>query len=365
MHNPFVKLGLPENPVILAPLAGVSDHPFRRVCSRFGADLTYVEMLSATALIYENKRTYEMFKRHESESVLGVQITSKTAEEAGKAVAILDKYSFDTIDLNMGCPVTKVCRNGGGSAIMKDPERVYDTVKACIENTDLPVSVKVRLGWDKQTVTCYEVVDAAEKAGAKWVTLHGRLRNDDYSIPVNLEMIAEAKRRLSIPLIGNGNIFSHRDAVVMREATNVDGIMVSRGALGNPFLFREIKSGSSDVNIDEWAQSVTDHLDWQGEEYGDSGMGSICMRKHMLWYLKGWPGGKKTRELVVKAETISEARKIIEDFTARMKDEGIVRRLPLQSDTVESRFVWDPKFEMDRKLDRGVGAIDSDAAVSP
>jgi len=364
MSNPFEVLGLPTKPIILAPLAGVSDHPFRRICTRFGADLTYVEMLSATALIYENKRTFEMLKRHESEGILGVQLTSKTADEAGKATAILNKLNFDTIDLNMGCPVTKVCRNGGGSAIMKDPQRVFETVKACVNATDKMLSVKIRLGWDKQTVTVYEVIDAAQKAGAKWITIHGRLRNDDYSVPVNLEMMAEAKKKVEIPIIGNGNVFSKRDGIAMQEATNVDGLMVSRGALGNPMVFREIKTGCSKVTLDEWRQAVIDHLDWQRLEYGDSGAGAVCMRKHMLWYLKGWPGGKKVREQVVHAESLTAARELIEEFSENLLKQGIVRRLPLQSDSLEGRFHWDPKWEMDRKLDRGVGALEDEKSIS-
>ena len=172
-ENVFTRrLGLPFAPVILAPLAGVSDHPFRRACARHGADLTYVEMISATALLFESRRTFDMLKRHESESILGVQITGKTADEVGRAVGILDKMPFDTIDINMGCPVNKVVKTGCGSGILKDPKRVYETTKLARESTGKPLSVKIRLGWDRDNVTWPEVLDAAEMGGADWITIH-------------------------------------------------------------------------------------------------------------------------------------------------------------------------------------------------
>ena len=145
----FERLGLPANPLLLAPLAGVSDHPFRRVCADQGAHLTYVEMISATALLYESRRTYEMLQRHRDEQKLGIQITGSTAEDVGRAVAILNAYPFDTIDINMGCPVKKVVKTGCGSAILRDPERVYQTVKHACAATDKPVTAKIRLGWDR------------------------------------------------------------------------------------------------------------------------------------------------------------------------------------------------------------------------
>jgi len=275
----FERLGLPKFPVILAPLAGVSDHPFRRACARNGADLTYVEMISATAMLYESKRTFDMLTRHESESILGVQITGKTADEVGRAVAILDKMPFDTIDINMGCPVNKVVKSGCGSGILRDPARVYETTRKARESTGKPLSVKIRLGWDRNSVTWPEVLDAAEQGGAEWITIHGRLRSDDYGVAVNLDAMAELKRRAKIPVIGNGNVFSQSDALYMRERTSVDGVMVSRGALGNPWVFNAIKSGEAPVTVDEWESTVTDHLAWQQLEYGDTGSGAVCMRK--------------------------------------------------------------------------------------
>ncbi len=351
----FQALGLPERPVLLAPLAGVSDHPFRRICTRHGADLTYVEMLSATALLFQNRRTYEMAKRHPVETVLGVQLTGKSSDEVARAVELLDKMPYETIDINMGCPVSKVVKAGCGSAIMKEPSRVAETVRLARSATGKPLSVKIRLGWDKQTRTGLECAQAAAEAGAAWITVHGRLRSDDYSVPVDLERIAEIKRAVTVPVFGNGNVFSRADAEYMYRVASVDGVMVSRGALGNPWVFREIRTGDARVSRSEWLQTVLDHLGWQREEYEDRIGSAVCMRKHLLWYVKGWPGARALREKLSTINSLDEAESLISAFAADMALAGVEERLPIQQDCADSRFLWDPKFEMDRGLDRGVG----------
>jgi tRNA-dihydrouridine synthase B len=353
--NPFAALGLPENPLILAPLAGVSDHPFRRICTDKAADLTYVEMISATAMLYESKRTFDMLKRHESESILGVQITGPSAEQVGKAVAILNQLPFDTIDINMGCPVRKVVKTGCGSAILRDPERVLETVKAAVNATDKPVSAKFRLGWDSQSINMVEVAQAIEAGGAAWMTIHGRTRADDYGAPVNLDGIRRVKDAVRIPVIGNGNLFQRADAIHMQVVTGVDGWMISRGALGNPWLFREIKGGAGEPDIDEWEESILQHLHWQQEEYGDQASAAVCMRKHLLWYAKGWHGVKPFRESVNSAATLRDAGELVKDFAQSLRDKGIRNRSTIIQTETENRFAWDPKWEMDRRLDRGIG----------
>lgn len=353
--NALTRLGLGERPVLLAPLAGVSDHPFRRVCTDLGADLTYVEMLSATALLFESPRTYDMMKRHESEKLLGVQVTGRSADEIGRAVEVLSRFSFETIDLNMGCPVQKVVKGGCGSALLRDPELVHAMVKAAVGATDKPLSVKIRLGWDRSSMTCFEVADAVQSAGAAWLTVHGRFRCDDYAVPVDLERIAEIKRRTRIPVIGNGNLFSKEDVDTMFRHTGVDGVMVSRGALGNPWVFREIKTGDTRVTLEEWLATVLRHLDNQAEAYGDAGHGAVCMRKHLLWYVKGWQGAKRLREQLGQNQSMTEARAALTEFAAELGRLGQAERNEIAHESGSTRFRWDPKFEMDRKLDRGVG----------
>ncbi len=351
----FEKLGLPKQPYLLAPLAGVSDHPFRRMCADQGAHLTYVEMISATAMLYESRRTYEMLTRHKEEEILGVQITGSSAEDVGRAVAILHGLPFDTIDINMGCPVRKVVKTGCGSAILRDPERVYQTVKAACAATDKPVSAKIRLGWDRQSVNAITVAQAAEAGGAAWITVHGRTRSEDYGDPVDLEGMRQVKEAVSVPVVGNGNLFQRQDIEHMKLATGVDGFMVSRGAMGNPWIFREFADEAFRLSIDEWEHVVLAHLHRQQEAYGQHPAAAVCMRKHLLWYAKGWNGVKSFREAVNSAATLEDAEQLVREFSERIRSSDNVFRADMIQTETAQRFAWDPKYEMDRALDRGVG----------
>ena len=371
-HNQFgsryLSMGFSPFPVVLAPLAGVSDHPFRRVCAREGAELTYVEMLSATA------------RRHAAEKILGVQITGKSADEVGRSIELLDKLPFDTIDINMGCPVNKVVKSGCGSGFLRDIPRIRETVRFARAATDKPLSVKIRVGWDRDSVNAVEVADAIQSEGADWLIVHGRLRSDDYGDPDDLPMIKAVKDFCRIPVFGNGNIFSRTDAEHVKALTGVDGVMISRGALGNPWLFREFlpdgSSESSSISIDEWQKTVLDHLNWQSEEYGNQGNGAVCMRKHLLWYAKGWPGAKKLREQINVVNDLTAVPPLIEEFVRTAREAGVVSRLstaPHENELADrfsangrfqkesilvknaSSIAFDPKWDMDRRLDRGVG----------
>ena len=255
----------------------------------------------------------------------------------------------------MGCPVKKVVKTGCGSAILKDPNRVYETVLKSVNATDLPVSAKIRLGWNRQSINLVEVGQAAEAGGAAWVTIHGRTRSDDYSTPVDLDRIADLKKNVRIPVIGNGNIFSQADAEYMIKHTGVDGVMVSRGALGNPWIFRELNGDSEPVTLEDWRCGVLDHLDWHAEEYGKLGMSGMRMRKHLLWYAKGWPASRKIRARINQTANIDEAKQIICDYADELARQNVKVRAPIVEHDSENRFSWDPKFDMDRQLDRGVG----------
>lgn len=358
--------------VFLAPLAGVSDFPFRRICQEWGADLTYVEMLSATALLYGNQKTFAMMTRHRHEPFLGVQLTGRDPDEVARAVEVLSAGSadnpFETIDINMGCPVAKVVGSGCGSGLLKSPQIMADMISQARQSTDKPLSVKIRLGWDRQTARFDEILDAVETGGARWVTIHGRYRSDDYSVPVDLKALAYARRRLKIPVIGNGNIFSCFDAQLMIEKTAVDGLMVSRGALGNPWIFTEILNGAPyPLTLDEWESTVLRHLRYQEEAYGHTPQSAIVMRKHLLWYLAGWPGSRRVRDVLARVNSLGEAAEGVCHFVKDLRSQGVVCR---QSSgrgeasgddlkrfvTSEKPYVgsWDPKWDMDRQLDRGV-----------
>jgi tRNA-dihydrouridine synthase B len=349
--------GLPisGSPIVLAPLAGVSDQPFRRINAAMGADLTYVEMLSAVALTFSSKQTFAMLDRHPDEGLVGVQVTGRNEDETARAIEILDKHPYDTIDINMGCPVQKVVKSGCGSAILKDPERVRRTVKLARAATGKPLSVKIRVGWDHTSKTCLEVAQAAASEGADWLTIHGRTRSDDYSRPVDLNWIRAVKNSINIPVLGNGNIFSLADAESMMAKTGVDGVMVSRGALGNPWVFAEIKGRKSGIDIDEWEATILQHLQWQEEAYGDKTASAIRMRKNLLWYCRGWVGGRAVRESINHAESLRDAVAIIRQFSQEIRQSECRLRAPVSKAADDQQFNWDPKFDMSRELDRGVG----------
>jgi tRNA-dihydrouridine synthase B len=350
-----------EEPVILAPLAGVSDYPFRLLCQEQGADLTYVEMLSATALIHHNTRTKEMMGRHPSEKCLGVQLTGRNADEIGDAVHLLDQEGFATIDINMGCPVRKIVAVGCGSAILRDPERVYQTCKKAREATKKPLSAKIRLGWSREELNYLEIVDACVRGGVDWLVVHGRTRSESYADKVDLEAIKLAKQRSSVPLVANGNLFhsSHLDHV--RQITGADAWMISRGSLGNPWVFAEIRCWQNQqefaLSPETWLVGVLRHLELQEEAFGDSRKGVVCMRKHLGWYLKGWPASSQHRESCQQIESLSGARELVERMAQMWCRAGIAKR-QYSYRGEEMDFAWDPKNDMDRRLDRGIEIVD-------
>lgn len=344
MRFRFEQLGLPPNPLVMAPLAGITDFPFRLCCQAAGADLCYVEMISAIALCYGNRKTLWSLTRHKDEPILGVQLVGKEPENTAKAVTILNDYPFDTIDLNMGCPAKKVCKNGGGSAILQDVAKVYRMTSMARQATDKPLSVKIRIGWDRAQVNAVEVADAIERAGADWLTVHGRTRSETYAKQVDLDIIRLVKSKVKIPVIGNGNILSFEAADYMRERTAVDGLMVARGALGNPFIFRQIRQKSAEITLDEWFEMVQQHLVYQAVAYGDNKPSVQRMRKHILWYTKGWPYGKKLRENIDTICTMADAHKAIDDLRAKLESKGVSIR-PECSEVDWERLYIDTQFQ--------------------
>ena len=346
-----------SNRGLLAPLAGVSDVPFRRVCQEMGAGLMYVEMLSAVALLFRNRRTLEMLARHPSESMLGVQVTGPDPERVHAAVLALDGAGFDTIDLNMGCPVRKVVGSGLGSALLKDTAHLERVVAAARAATRRPLSVKIRLGFTGDTINVKENAAAIARAGADLITIHGRTREDTYAVRVSLPGIAEgiaAARAVNprIVTIGNGDLMTVADADAMRAATGCDGVMVSRGALGNPWIFRALAGrGPEEPTVAEWEEGVLRHLRYHAEHYGDTELSARLTRKHLLWYASGFPHVHKLREVCNQVSSIEEAKRLVSDFARTLPSD--LRRG--EDRPRRARVADDPKFQMDRQLDRGVG----------
>ena len=352
------------NRVFLAPLAGVSDVPFRRICQELGAGLTYVEMLSAVAVHRRNKRTMDMCVRHEAEPLLGVQVTGRSAPEVADAVAFLSKLPFDTIDLNMGCSVRKVIASGSGSAVLSEPDRLSATVESAKTATTLPLSVKTRLGISRDALTIEDTARRVAEAGADGFTVHGRTQEERYDAPADRAGIprgvaaARAAARQPIVTVGNGDLFHWRAARDMREQTDCDAVMISRGALGNPWIFREVlEQRTVHPTLAEWGDVVLRHLDYQEEHYGDTQLAAILSRKHLLWYIKGFPCNKALAPRLGHVERIAEARACIREYLAQWPDDIVRFEGAHRTDArLGEHSKYDPKYEMSREHDRGVGA---------
>lgn len=339
-HSIFKDLGLADFPIMLAPLAGVSDAPFRQACTEIGAcDLSFVEMLSASALIYRSERSLAMMAKYPGEQRVGVQITGRTPHELARAVAVINSKDFKVIDINMGCPVRKVVKVGCGSAIIRDPEKAHQMVLAARRESAVPVTAKIRIGWDHSSINDLEVADAVQSAGASWLTVHGRARSDDYSVPVYLDRIRAVKNRLRIPVIANGNIFGFEDAHFVREQTGVDGLMVARGALGNPWVFRRIADSGYQTTLSEWSLGVRRHLDWQMQAFGDCPRAAIPLRKQLLWYCKGWPHAKGVRESLSQVTDLSEAARLFSEFAQQLERLGVKNRADIVSHDPKKFFI--------------------------
>ena len=311
-------------PLVLAPLAGVSDFPFRALCAAQGACLTYIEMLAAQPIVRDNRRTLELMAVKREQGALGVQLTGRDEHEIGAAVARLDAYDYDTIDINMGCPVRKVVGNGCGSALLRDVAGVYRIVRAARRATQKPLSLKIRLGWDRTELNYVQVGIAAQEAGADWITVHGRTRTENYSKRVDLDAIAALKTALRIPVIGNGDLLSGTDFIHMQAQTRVDALMIARGALGNPWIFRTCPAAN--LNLDEWLRGIEEHLHRQRQEYGDTLRAVVCMRKHLLWYLKGWPQARGLKQKITMLDRIGLAFDLVREYADRLQAAGVSGR---------------------------------------
>jgi len=358
------SLTLP-NRLVLAPLAGVTDAPFRRICADYGAALTYVEMLVSVAVIYKSKRTWEMMNRHPTEQRLGVQLTGRNVDEVVKAAAILDQQGFDTIDINMGCPVRKVVHSGSGSAFLKDPERISETLRQVKTVVSRPLSAKCRIGFTQQALNITEVAGRMAAAGCDGITIHGRTRDCTYAAPVQYDMIragAESARAInpSVPVLGNGNVFDRATAELMLKRSGVDGVMISRGSLGNPWIFSELTQADyKQPTIQEWLDGVLRHFDYHSEHYGDTEYSARLMRKHLIWYANGFPYCAALRLFFNTVTSLADAKAELKSYAARYPadlrryDDGAASRI----------FKEDPKYQMDREIDRGVGTDGLDGST--
>ena len=295
----------------LAPMAGVTDRAFREICSLFGVAYFTSEMISAKGLIYNSQKTFRMLERSEMESPFAIQLFGSEPEDFKKAVYLLSESKPDIIDINMGCPATKIVKENSGSALMKNPKLCGEIVKAAVSESKVPVTVKIRSGWNKNNINAVEVAKICEYNGASCVTVHGRTKEQGYSGSSDLEVIKSVKDSVKIPVIGNGDVIDGNSAKRMKEYTGCDMIAVGRGAMGNPWIFSEINSAFNDEilfiepTLSERAEIMKLHIEKLCEYKGEN-VGIKEARKHIACYIKGIDGAANFRKLAFETKTKEE-----------------------------------------------------------
>lgn len=304
-----------ENNVFLAPMAGIADRAFRELCINYGAGYTVSEMVSSKGLTMGDKKSGELLTLGEIENPAGVQIFGDNPEIMAQAAKMCIKYHPNIIDINMGCPAPKIAMNGGGASLMKNPLLAGEIIKAVRNAVDIPVTVKIRKGWDDENITAVELAKIAEKNGAAAITVHGRTRMQMYSGKVDYDIIAKVKKAVDIPVIANGDIVDEQSAAIMFEKTNCDAIMIGRGALGNPWIFRRINAYLNecrvlpDVSISEKMVVMLKHIQ-KIIEYKGEYTAMREARHHAAYYTKGIRGGAALRKEISTFEHFKQLEEL-------------------------------------------------------
>lgn len=309
-----------KNPVVLAPMAGISNTSYRKIIKDMGAGLIYAEMVSDKAICFENVKTLNMLAMNEEERPIAQQIFGSDVESFVKAARIIEeKMKPDIIDINMGCPVPKVAiKNQAGSALLKDVNKIKEIVTAVVNNVKVPVTVKIRSGWDEKSINAVEVAKACEEAGASAIAVHGRTRNQGYNGKADWNIIKKVKESVDMPVIGNGDVTSADDFLKMLEYTKCDAVMIGRGCIGNPWLINDCVNAYNnlplkEVSIEEKIAMMKRHLNILIEDQNEK-IAILQMRTHLMYYFKNLPNNKPYKVLLCQAKTKEEVFKILDDY---------------------------------------------------
>lgn len=315
-----------KNPIVVAPMAGISNKTFRMICKEFGAGLVVGEMVSDKAIVYGNEKTFQLLEMNDKERPISQQIFGSDVESFKEAAKkVYEVMHPDIIDINMGCPVPKVAiKNQAGSALLKNPEKIYEIVSEVVKSVPIPVTVKIRAGWDEKSINCVEVAKLIEKAGASAIAIHARTRSQGYSGHADWSLIKKVVDAVSIPVIGNGDVISCYDAKKMLDETGCAAVMIGRGLLGNPWLVREcvdyLNDGKEPENISNFEKisMMKRHLKDLTDEKGEISA-VLEIRTHFLYYLKGMPNNAKVKMEICTAKTKDEILRILDSYLESIK----------------------------------------------